>query len=187
MWRDQVNYFTRQIIKSQCFLSFFGQGQKRGTMGRICTGSRSDILKKIFFKLILCQNVFCKCSTHAMYVRQKKLIRTYFHMWFCILPLGGQTWFLFLSFFFWYCSSVQLCYYSAFTLWNCILILKEPLYCKGCISVCSPDFLNPDVVLYCPLLSENHSCILRTTSWCHLSRDFITDVLEHALFWNFKG
>lgn len=95
MWGDQVNYFTRQIIKSQCFLSFFlWAGAKRGMMGRICAGSRSDILKKIFFKLILCQNVFCKCSTHAMYVRQK-LIRTYFHMWFCILPLGGQTWFLF--------------------------------------------------------------------------------------------
>lgn len=80
MWRDQVNYFTRQIIKSQCFLSFFlWEGAKRGMMGRICAGSRSDILKKIFFKLILCQNVFCKCSTHAMYLKQK-LIRTYFHM-----------------------------------------------------------------------------------------------------------
>lgn len=64
MWRDQVNYFTRQIIK---WFFFLWAGARRG---RICTGSRSDIHKKIFLKLILCQNVFFKRSTHAMYLKQ---------------------------------------------------------------------------------------------------------------------
>lgn len=99
MWRDQVNYFTRQIIKCFFLFSFFlffffGSGQE----GEWREGSVQDpgviFMKKIFLKLILCQNVFCKRSTHAMYLKQE-LIRTYFHMWLCILPLRGQTWFLF--------------------------------------------------------------------------------------------
>lgn len=127
MWRDQVNYFTRQIIKSQCFLSFFlWEGAKRGMMGRICAGSRSDILKKIFFKLILCQNVFCKCSTHAMYLKQK-LIRTYFHMWFCILPLGGQTWFLFFFFF--------VLFINLTLLLQCFYIMKLYPHFEGIVGV----------------------------------------------------
>lgn len=160
MWRDQVNYFTRLIIKSQCFPSFFFFSLVRGKGGGWWEGSIQDPVvkftkkKKKFFKLILCQIVFCKRATHAMYLEQK-LIWTYFHMWLCILPLSGQTWFLFF-FFSRYCSSTHLCYYSAFTLWNWLLILKEPLYCRGCISVSIPVFLLPDVVLYCPLLSENH-------------------------------
>lgn len=49
MWRDQVNYFTRLIIKSQCFPSFFffslvrGKG---GMVGRIYTGSSGKIHEK---------------------------------------------------------------------------------------------------------------------------------------------
>lgn len=43
-----------------------------------------------------------------------------------------------------------------FTLYHCILNLKEPLYCGGCISVRIAVFCLPDVVLCCPLLSENH-------------------------------
>lgn len=146
MWRDQVNYFTRQIIK--CFFFFLWAGARRG---RIYAGSSSDIHKKIFLKLILCQNVFFKHSTHAMYLKQK-LIRTYFHMWLCILPLRGQTWFLFFGIGHQPNSVTTV----LFTLWSCILILKEPLYCRGRISVCFPVLLLPDVVLYCPLLSENH-------------------------------
>ena len=154
MWRDQVNYFTRQIIKSQCFLSFFlwsgvwwGKEWKRNQWKKL------QKKKKKFFKLILCQIVFCKRATHAMYLEQK-LIWTYFHMWLCILPLSGQTWFLFFFF--------SVLFINPSLLLQCFYImkltphLKEPLYCRGCISVSIPVFLLPDVVLYCPLLSENH-------------------------------
>lgn len=95
MWRDQVNYFTRQIIK--CFLSLFfslGRGKKGNGGEDLYRIQEWYSWKTIFLKLILCQNVFCKRSTNAMYLKQK-LIRTYFHMWLCILPLRGQTWFLF--------------------------------------------------------------------------------------------
>lgn len=40
-------------------------------MGWICRGSARDI-HKLFCKLIMCQNVFCKSSTHAMYLKKKK-------------------------------------------------------------------------------------------------------------------
>lgn len=82
------------------FLSFFSfLLLERGSLGG-WDGSVSDpvviqFLLKIFFRLIPCQNVFCKCLTEAIYLEQK-LIRTYFHMWLCILPLSGQTWFLFI-------------------------------------------------------------------------------------------
>lgn len=134
--------------------------------------------------MILCQNVFCKRSTHEMY--REKAIRTYFHMWLCILPLRGQTWFLL----FLYWSSTQLCYYSAFTLWSFILILKEPLYCRGCISVRIPVLLLPDVDLYCPLLSGNHPRIFRTASWGHVSPDFMKDysmLFFQIVNWNDEG
>lgn len=128
-----MNYFTGQIIKFQ-FCLLLWEGAARGDW----EGSVSDpvvkFLLKLFFRLILCQNVFCKCLTEAIYLEQK-LIWTYFHMWLCILPLWGQTWFLF------YCSSTQLCYYSAFTLWNSVLILKEPLCFQGlhfCLCWCFP-------------------------------------------------
>lgn len=112
----------------KCFLFFFFLLLKRGSLGG-WDGSVSDpvvikFLLKIFFRLIPCQNVFCKCLTEAIYLEQK-LIRTYFHMWLCILPLCGQTWFLF------YRSSTRPCYCSAFTLWNSVLILKRPLCFKG--------------------------------------------------------
>lgn len=125
---------------------FLWAGARRG---RICTGSRSDIQEKIFLKLILCQNVFCKRSTHAMYLKTKidQNLFSYVTLYFATQMAD------LIPFLFWYCSSTRLCYYSAFTLWRCVLILKEPLYCRGCISVCIPS---PVVVLYCPLLSANH-------------------------------
>lgn len=156
MWRDQVNYFTRQIIKCffflfSLFLFFFGQGQKGEWWGGSVQDPGVIFMKKIFLKLILCQNVFCKCSTHAMYLKQK-LIRTYFHMWLCILPLRGQTWFLFVF----GIGHQPSCYYSAFYIMKLYPHFEGTMYCRGCISVCILVLRVPDVVLYCPLLSENH-------------------------------
>lgn len=131
----------------QMFFFSLGRGKKGKDLCRI----QEWYSQKIFLKLILCQNVFFKRSTHAMYLKQK-LIRTYFHMWLCILPLRGQTWFLFFGIGHQPNSVTTV----LFTLWSCILILKEPLYCRGHISVCFPVLLLPDVVFYCPLLSENH-------------------------------
>lgn len=131
MWRDQVNYFTRLIIKSQCFPSFFFFSLVRGKGGGWWEGSIQDPVvkftkkKKKFFKLILCQIVFCKRATHAMYLEQK-LIWTYFHMWLCILPLSGQTWFLFFSFF-------SVLFINPSLLLQCFYIMKLTPHFEGTV------------------------------------------------------
>lgn len=131
------------------FLFFWERARGAGEVGWICVGSSSKIPeKKCFFKLILCQIVFCNCSTDIMYLRQK-LIRTYFHMWLCILPPRGQTWFLFLLFI------------SPTLLLQCFYIMKLNLNFEGTIVLkglhfCLDVFLLL-VALYCPLLSEKNT------------------------------
>lgn len=77
--------------------------------------------------------------------------------------------------FFWYCSSTQICYYSAFTFWNCILILKEPLYCIVGVAFLFVFYFSfylmwSSTAPCCPNIIFSHikNCILRSFKpWLH--------------------
>lgn len=121
MWRDQVNYFTRQIIKSQCFLFFFflslGRG-KKGTAGEDLSRIPCWSFTKRYFLNWLCAKM--SFANIQCIKTNKKRSETIFICDFVLCPLEGTLYssFLFCFAFLLYCSLDWLCSDSAFRFWR---------------------------------------------------------------------
>lgn len=160
---------------------FVWAGARRGLMGWICRGSVRDI-HKLFCKLIMCQNVFCKSSTHAMYLKKKKK-GTYFHMWLCILPLEGQTWSPCFVFVFFISGSVHTVLLHSETVswfWRNLFLVKVvflfEILCSLSLTWSSTAPCCLKIIL--PRIRDS------STMWGRWSCSFVTRVLPHAFFWN---
>lgn len=171
MWRDQLNYFTRQIIKSQCFyfyFYFFGLEQGAG----IYIGSSSNFSKKSFNWL--CAKMSFANLQHTQCILNRNWSEPIFICDFVFCHSEGR---------------LDSCSFGIVHQPNSVTTvllhyeIESSLCCTSCISVCIPVSFS-----WCgPLLPPAVSHIRRTAPWGHLSCDFITDVLWNSLFLHSKG